>query len=253
MECHNVLWYEDAMEKSIIQLKDRVENFANKEKAAYSDFHNMTSHLEFREREQKIMENRLHIAIIKLENLKHKIFENSRLKKLYYDCRKQKEKLQKELTDCMKVRYLYEDHADLIKKEMNNKLKEKEGEMDKYKKEIENLSKVCLQNECTVKLLKEKLKCKGQTLETKIIEAERMYVHEKQKSATLQDKVLETHNQNINLRNEITILTDELDEYRSANLQEKIIEKHQENVTLREEVAMLKVELEKIGPRMLQC
>lgn len=241
------------MEKSILRLKDRVETFANKERISYTDFHNMKFQLEYKEQEQKIMENRLHHAIIKLENLKQKLFDNSKLRKLYYESRKQKEKLQKELTDCMKVRYLYEDHADLIKKEMNSKLKEKEAEMEKYRKEIEKLSKIYLQNECTGKLLKDKLKNLNQTQESKMNEAGRMYLHEKQKSATLQEKVLEKHNENVILKKDIAALKIELEKYQSANLQEKVIQKQRENVTLREEIAMLKVELEKIAPRTLQC
>lgn len=242
MEGLHIAKYEETMEVSLQNLRRKVHNFLNRQKRVYHDYR---AKLEFKECEQRILESRLNQAIIKLESLKQKILQQTKTKSLYYETKKQCDKLQKDLTDCMKVRYLYEDHADLIKREMNTKLNEKDSEIDKYKKETEKLTKICLQNEATLISFKTKLKSKSQLLESKLNETGKFYLQEKQKSASLQEKLLEKHNKMIAKKKEMETMKTELEKYRSAKYEQKIAEKQRENVMLREEVAILKVELEK--------
>lgn len=230
------------MKKSILRVRERVENFMYKDKVTNDD---LKSLLKFKEHDQRQMEKRLHLVVIKMETLKNKILDYSKFKKLYFVSRKEKERIQKELNDCLKVRYMYEDHAGSIKNEMNRKLKEKEDEIVKLNKSLNRLSNNAMEEENRNKQLKEKLK---QLQKKKFKEAERMYLQEKQKSNALHDKVLEKHNENISLKEDIAKLKKKLGE----KLEEKLTEKNRENVTLREEIAMLKVELEKLGARASQ-
>lgn len=240
------------MEKSVKELRKKVKTFIQKEINVHNSYLRLKSQLDTRECEQRILETKLQSTITKIVSLKAKINELSKMSSLYYESKKQRDRLQKELTDCMKVRYLYEDHADLIKREMNIKIKEKDAENEKYKKEIDNLSKICLQNESTLKSLREKLKSKSQMLETKVSETGKLYLHEKQKATSLQEKVLEKHNENVALKKEMDAMKTELSKYRAARLEEKLTEKQRENVMLREEVAILKVELEKATLKSMQ-
>lgn len=253
MEFPEVAKYEETVQKSVKELRKKIKAFVQKDTKVHESYNRLKSQLDYKECEQRILEGKLQSTIYKLGSLKLKINELMKMRSLYNESKKQRDRLQKELTDCMKVRYLYEDHADLIKREMNIKIKEKDAENEKYKKEIDSLSKICLQNETTLKGLREKLKCKSQILETKVNETGKMYVHEKQKAASLQEKVLEKHNENIALKKEMDALKTEVAKYRAARLEDKINEKQRENVMLREEVAILKVELEKATLKFMQC
>lgn len=208
----------------------------------------MKNQIEFKDRELKLMENRFRHAVTKMEQLREIILDNSKMKKLYFECIKQKEKLHKEITDCMKVRYLYEDRAELIKREMNNQLKKKECQIDKLHRDIGNISKTSVQNERLVKLLKDKLRAIS---EVKINETRQKYLHEKQKSAALQEKVLEKHNENVILKQEMVTVQNRLEKYQEENFEAELSKKQRENVTLREEIAILKIELEKFQKRAL--
>lgn len=242
MEGLNVAKHEEAMELTLIKLKNKVQNFVTKEKRLYQDY---KAKLEYKDCEQRILECRFKQAIIKLESLKHKIYQHSKMKSLYYDTKKQCDKLQKDLTDCMKVRYLYEDHADLIKREMNTKLKDKESEINKYKREIQRLASMCRQNEKTMADFRETLKCKTEDMKKKLNGKTMMYDQEKQKTTNLQEKLIETQNSLRDKKKEIQTMNMELEKYRLAKYEEKMTEKQRENVMLREELAILKIELEK--------
>lgn len=242
---------EQTVEKSLKELKERVKSFVKKEKQHYMIFKTFKSQLEYKESEEKILEKRLQQAISQLENVKHKLVETSTLRTVLSETQIEKEKLQKELTDCMKVRYLYEDHAELIKRELNSKLMEKEGEMEKLVDEIKLLTNKCNQYEHNEKLFREKYKEKTQHFDHKLKEIGKMYVIEKQKSTNLREKVLAEHNQNITLMRRIEELKEELEDNQKQKgiFEGKLADKHQENVILREEIAMLKVELEKYLPK----
>lgn len=248
-EMYNVIGSEEALEKVIAQLKSRLQNFTDKEKLSNMYYNKMKTELGVKENELKLMENKINHVILKMENIKQKLCDNSKLRKLCNDIAKQKEKLQKELTDCMKVRYLYEDHADLVKREMSMKIKEKDVEIANHRKEIDRLTYVCVQNESVVKSLVEKLKKQTEYQESNQSESQKMFLHQKQKSSSLHDKLLEKNNENTTLKNEIAMLQVELEKSKSYQSKETL-EKDRENTTLREEIAMLRVELEKGRPRM---
>lgn len=222
-----------------------MQNFVMREKQDYTHIKNMASRIEYKEYEQKFLESRLRNVISKLDFLKQKVLEATSLKSMLNDTKTEKEKLQKELADCMKVRYLYEDHADLIKRELNTKITEKEGEVEKYKKEAEKMSKMCEQLHNSGMVLKEKFKIKYQALENKYCDVGRLLGVEKEKSKSLQDKLLQEHSENAILKQYIQEIEKELGNYKKANLEDKLAEKRQENVMLREEIAILKIELEK--------
>lgn len=227
------------MKRSIAKLKRRVGILVVKAKRA-----NYTMR-QLKDEEQKTLESRLFLAIRNLEKLKGKIVEHSKMKRLCYDIAKDKEKLQKELTDCMKVRYLYEDHAELIKKELYNKLKSKNDDLANYKNEVLKLSKICLQNQATIKFQKDQLERNMQEQQNSEEKTEKRYLNEKRKSLALQEKVIEKHNKYIALKKEVELLKKELEKSKNDKSEETFKKQHQEKIALREEIASLKVKLEK--------
>lgn len=252
-DCASNFSYEEAMEKSVNQLKERVQSFVALEKQNCAAFKNIKSKFDYKECEEKVLEKRLQQATSNLDFLKQKLIEASTLKSMLNDTQMAKEKLQKELTDCMKVRYLYEDHADMIKRELNAKLKEKEAEMEKLEKENQKLSLTCQQHEHNGKIFREKMKVKFEQVGKKANETGKLHLLEKQKSESLEVKLLEQHNENAALKKKIQELKAELRKHKEADLERKFAEKSRENGMLREEIAMLKVELEKHLPKFAQC
>lgn len=240
-----------SFEKLGIQFEQKIQKFRNcldhfliKNHINARKYASLQEELTEKQKEQELLMNCLNYVTSKLKELKIRLSKTAELKSLYESSCNERDLLSKELTDCIKIRYLYEDHAESIKREMGIKLSEKDLEIGRLTKELQKVAHICVGTEKDGNHLKQKTIRLEQVLQKKT----RLNAQDKEKISKLHANMLEKHNENVYLKKRLTDLKNNEDKIlKFAELEEKLLNKERENVTLREEIAMLKIELEKTG------